>query len=294
MHYADKLEGIALDALAWLARSRRQRRPEGEAATVQILTRWCPPRPRRALHSPNSEPRSPRRTTRGEQGVAGRLTERRRGEMLSAKAEANVESRRKEGDSSPARPGPARLRDARLARFAKQAAKRKYLEDSLQRAGDASSARRSIHAAQARHGDLDRHLSARCNLGGAVSRLTRAGSAVRSAGRAFGERGSRREGRVSNARGERDSSPRASSRKGLAQGEPRSASITFEKLSFARKSAIAIGERRIAWETGARTGRRSRPASSMKAARTTFSSSSEPLSSPQDARDRPLSREWST
>jgi len=135
----------------------------------------------------------------------------------------------------------------------KHAARLKSIEDRLRRASD----RVEREKAQYSQRKLDTAVSIGTSILGAIfggrsSAATRAGSAARSAGRAFNERGdvARADESLESLTAERDALLRSIEQEaGALTASLDPASVALEKIRIApRKSDIAVGRIALAWE----------------------------------------------
>ena len=261
LHYADKPAGIdAWTRGAWLAPlADGSGAPDwGEAATVANLdavTAQSPldgatfaELPAAALAAKNYAEWS--------KALAASLYQNGAVELLSAKSlKLTSNPGESEGDfRTRLAQGLRELRDREVAKLReKHAAKLKSLDDRLQRAAD----RVEREKAQYTQRKLDTAISIGTSVLGAIFggrsvATTRAGSAARSAGRAFGERGDveRADESLESLTAERDELLKGIEQEaGALTTSLDPASIALEKLRIApRKSDIAIGRVAIAWE----------------------------------------------
>ncbi len=260
LHYADKPAGVdSWTRTAWLAPLADDGSPQwAEASAIPSLDAVSAPGPVDGATFSEVPAAALAARNYGEWGkaLAARLYQEGAVELLAAKAlKLTSGPGESEGDfRARLALGLREFRDGEVAKLrAKHAAKLKSLEDRLRRASDRVEREESQYSQR----KLDTAISIGTSVLGAIfggrsTATTRAGSAARSAGRVFGERGDvARAGESFEAlKAERDALLAAIEQEAQSLASSLDpASVALEKVRIApRKSDIAIGRVAIAWE----------------------------------------------
>jgi hypothetical protein len=260
LHYADKPAGVdSWTRTAWLAPLADDGAPQwAEAAAIPNLDAVSTPGPVDGAKYSELPAAALAAKNYGDWGkaLAARLYQEGAVELLAAKAlKLTSNPGESEGDfRARLAQGLREFRDGEVTKLrAKHAAKLKSLEERLRRASDRVEREESQYSQR----KLDTAISIGTSVLGAIfggrsTATTRAGSAARSAGRVFGERGDvARAGESLEAlKAERDALLAAIEQEAQSLASSLDpSSVALQRVRIApRKSDIAIGRVALAWE----------------------------------------------